>query len=135
MAKPKTTDIRAEAGFSLVELIMALIVLALGVVGLATTTIFVTRQLTLAEITTARAAAIQTVMEGIRAMPYDSIDNGGEGTIGSLAVSWTATTTSAQTKVIRLVSVGPGMVPASESSSPILSAEVADTIVYRVLRP
>lgn len=136
MAKSKTTPTRAEAGFSLVELTMALIVLAFGVVGLATTTLFITRQLTLAEVTTARAAAIQTVREGIRAMPYDSIDNGGGGTIGPLQVTWTATTTSAQTKVIRLVSVGPGMVPLSESGvSPILSNEVADTVVYRVLRP
>ena len=107
-----------------------------GVVGLATTTMFISTQLTLAEVATARASAIQTVLEGIRAMPYDSLDTGGGETIGPLTVSWTSTTTTAQTKVVQLVSVGPGLAPISEgSSSPMLSAEVVDTVVYRVLRP
>ena len=136
MPQSRTAQTRADAGFSLVELIMALIVLAFGVVGLATTTMFISTQLTLAEITTARASAIQTVMEGIRAMPYDSLDTGGGETIGPLKISWTSTTTTAQTKVVQLVSVGPGLAPMSEGySNPMLSDEVVDTVVYRVLRP
>ena len=115
---------------------MALIVLAFGVVGLATTTIFITRQLTLAEVAAARASAIQTVLEGIRAMPYDSLDTGGGKTIGPLTVTWTSTTTTAQTKLVELVSVGPGLAPISVgSSNPMLSDQVVDTVVYRVLRP
>ena len=75
---PKAGARRADAGFSLVELVMALFVLAFGVIGLATTTLFITRQLTLAEVTTSRVAAIQSVMERIRATPYDSIKAGGD---------------------------------------------------------
>ncbi len=126
---------RAKAGFSLVELVMAVFVLAFGVVGLATTTLFVTRQLTLAEVTTNRAAALQSVMERIRATPYDAIGTG-EDTIGPLVVSWTATVNTAQVKAVRIVAVGPGLAPISASqSTPVLSNSVTDTVFYRVLRP
>ena len=90
MSGPKSGDTRPRAGFSIIELVMALIVLAFGVVGLATTTLFITRQLTLAEVTTARATAARSVMERIRATPYDLIDSGGD-TIGPMVISWTVT--------------------------------------------
>jgi len=126
---------RTCAGFSLVELVMALFVLTFGVLGLATTTLFITRQLTLAEVTTARAAAVQSVMERIRATPFDSINTGGD-TIGPMAVSWSVTATTAQTKSVRIVTLGPGQVSVSGGQSiPMLSSGVADTFTYRVLRP
>ena len=126
---------RADGGFSLIELTMSLIVLAFGVVGLSTTTLFITSQLTLAEVTTARAAAVQSVWERIRATPYDSLDVGGD-TIGPLEISWTATVATAQTKVVRIVSVGPGRASRSAGNpTPMMSSVVADTVVYRVLRP
>ena len=132
---PKAGAKRADAGFSLVELVMALFVLAFGVMGLATTTLFITRQLTLAEVTTSRVAAIQSVMERIRATPYDSIKAGGD-TIGPLVVSWAPTVTTAQTKSVQIVAVGPGQASISETgSTPMLSSAVTDTVMYRVLRP
>ena len=131
----KAGDTRAEAGFSLVELVMAVVVLAFGVVGLASTTLFITRQLTLAEVTTERVTAIQSVMERLRATPYDSISEGAD-TIGPLVVSWTATVTTAQTKAVRIVTVGPGLVSLSEGQpTPMLSSAVADTVIYKVLKP
>ena len=126
---------RPDSGFSLVELIMALFVLAFGVMGLATTTLTITRQLTLAEVTTARVAAIQSVMERIRATPYDSIREGGD-TIGPLVVSWAPTVSRPQTKVIRIVAVGPGQASISVTGSiPMLSSAVVDTVMYNVLKP
>ena len=128
-------DTRAEAGFSLVELVMAVVVLAFGVVGLATTTLVITRQLTLAEVTTARVTTIQSVMERIRATSYDSLSAGGD-TIGAMVVSWTTTVNTAQDKAVRIVTVGPGQAPISATqSTPMLSSSVADTVFYRVLRP
>ena len=135
MFRSKATDTHAEAGFSLVELVMALIVLSFGVVALATTTLFITRELTLAEVTTARVIAIQSVMENIRATPYDSLD-AGEDTIGAMVVSWTATVSTAQDKAVRIVTVGPGLASISQgASTSFLSNAVADTVVYRVLKP
>ena len=120
----------SQAGFSLVELVMAIFVLAFGVVGLATTTFNVTRQLTLAEVTTARAAVVQSVMERIHATAFDSIGEGGD-TIGPMMVSWTVTDSTAQTKALRIVTVGPGRASMSQS----LSSAVSDTATYTVLRP
>ena len=135
MSRPNAGGIRPDAGFSLVELIMSLFVLAFGVMGLATTTLAITRQLTLAEVTTARVAAIQSVMERIRATPYDSIREGGD-TIGPLVVSWDPTFTTAQTKAVRIVAVGPGQASISGTGSiPMLSSVVVDTVIYKVLRP
>lgn len=133
MSGPKAGRSRADAGFSMVELIMAVFVLAFGVMGLATTTLFITRQLTLAEVTTSRVAAIQSVMERIRATPYDSIRAGGD-TIGPLMVSWTPTVTTPQTQVVSIVTVGPGQASMS-SGQAMLSSAVTDTVIYRVLKP
>ena len=128
-------DDRARGGFSLVELVMALIVLAFGVLGLATTTLLITRELTLAQATTVRTAALQSVIERIRATPYDSV-NAGADTIGPTTVSWTTSATTAQSKSVSIVSVGPGLASASASQPTLmLSNSVADTILYVVLRP
>ncbi len=126
---------RDEAGFSLVELVMAVVVLAFGVVGMATTTLFITRQLTLAEVTTARVTAIQSVMERIRTTPYDSICEGTD-TMGAIVVSWSEMAHMAQTKSVRMVTMGPGLVSMSGGqSTPMMSSTVADTVIYRMLKP
>ena len=135
MSGPESGDPRPRAGFSIIELVMALIVLAFGVVGLATTTLFITRQLTLAEVTTARSNAVRSVMERIRATPYDLIGSGGD-TIGPMTISWTVTATTPQTTTLGIVTLGPGLTSISETqSAPTLGSSIADTFVYKVLKP
>ena len=135
MSGPESRETRPRAGFSIIELVMALIVLAFGVVGLATTTLFITRQLTLAEVTTARANAARSVMERIHATPYDLIGPGADS-IGSMAVSWRVTALTPQVTTLGIVILGPGLAPMSGSqSSPMLSSAVADTLIYQVLNP
>ena len=74
-------------------------------------------------------------MERIRATPYDSIKAGGD-IIGPLVASWAPTVTTAQTKSVQIVAVGPGQASISETqSTPTLSSAVTDTVMYRVLRP
>ena len=42
----------------------------------------------------------------------------------------------AQTKSVRIVTMGPGLVSMSEGqSTPMMSSTVADTVVYRMLKP
>ena len=113
---------------------MALVVLAFGVLGMASTTLLVTRELTLAEIKTVRTAAVHSVMERIRATPFDSIDAGAD-TIGPVVVTWTSTSTSGQLKEVSIVSVGPGLVRGAGQQGLMLSDGVTDTIAYKVLRP
>jgi prepilin-type N-terminal cleavage/methylation domain-containing protein len=135
MSRPESIDRARRAGFSLIELIMSVLVLAFGVVGLATTTLFITRELTIAEVTTIRATATRSVMERLRATPYGSIASGGD-TIGPMVVSWTVTATTPQTTTLDIVTLGPGRVSASASgSAPMLSGSVADTLLFKVLKP
>ncbi len=135
MFAPDAGETSARAGFSVFELVMAIFVLAFGVLGLATTTLFVTRQLTLSEVTTARAVAMRSVMERIHATPYDSIGAGGD-TIGPMVISWSVTATTPQTTAVRIVTMGPGLASISEGrSTPMLSSAVADTLIFRVLKP
>ena len=54
-------------GFTIVEVIVAMVVLAIGVLGLAGTAAYIVRQVTLADIMTERAAALQTAVERIQA--------------------------------------------------------------------
>ena len=135
MPGPESRDTRRTAGFSLLELVMSLVVLTFGVAGLATTSLFITRQLTLAEVTTARAAATRSAMERIRSTPFDSISSGGD-TTANMKVTWTVTSTTPQTTTLDIVTLGPGLASMSPGrSTPMLSSSVEDTLVYMVLRP
>ena len=70
---------RRRGGFTFVEVIMALIVLAVGILGMAATTTHNVRQVTLSEATSKRAQALQTVIERVRAAGYDSVLHGSDG--------------------------------------------------------
>lgn len=122
---------RSRAGFTLVEVIVALIILTIGVLGLAGTTALAVRQVTLADITSERSAALQSAIEGLRRMPYADVANGSDS-IGRFDVSWTVSETQ-RTKTVRIVTVGPGL--GSGAGMPGLRGNVADTFVYRIARP
>ena len=69
-------------------------------------------------------------MERIHATVFDSISEGGD-TIGPMIVSWTVTSSTAQTKALSIVTVGPGRAYMSQG----LSSAVSDRALYNVLRP
>ena len=121
----------SRGGFSLLEVMMALFVVAFGVLGLASTTLLITRQLTMADATTGRMIALQNVLEGIHATPFDSVGTGGD-TIGPIVISWT-TTSTAQSKTVNVVSVGPGLTTGPAGT--MMSNAVADTVQYLLVRP
>lgn len=118
-------------GFTLVEVVVALIILTVGVLGLAGTTVWVVRQSTLAELSTERAAAVQTVVEQLRASDYASLTAGSDS-VGRFDVSWSVTNAS-RSKLVTLVTVGPGL--SSGSGMPSLTGSVADTFAYRIMQP
>lgn len=135
MNMKKTTNETGRAdrrsGFSLVEVIVALVILTTGVMGLAATTMYVVRQTTLADVTTERSSAVQTVLERLRATPYASLASG-DTTVGSFAIKW-AVTTGSRTKQITLISQGPGL--SSAGGVPALNGNVVDSFTYRILEP
>jgi type IV pilus modification protein PilV len=125
MTMPETD----RSGFSLVEVIVALIILTVGVLGMAATTMLVVRQTTLSEMTTERSAALQTVIERLRSEDYETLSSGAD-TVGRFDVNWSVTT-GVRTKQVEIVTVGPGLT--SASGVPTLASAVADTFEYRVM--
>jgi len=118
----------------MVEVIIAIMVLAVGVLGLAGTTAYIVRQVTLAHMMTERTAALQTVIERVQAMPFDSVGAGSDS-IGSFAVKWSATNESTWSRLVTVITVGPGVRASGSSSTPFLGPDVADTFVIRKIAP
>jgi len=120
----------SRAGFSMIEVIIALIILVVGVLGLAGTTAFIVRQITLSDLMTERSAAFQTVVDRIQSLPFDSVSSGSDS-VGIFAVSWDAVLDGAQNKIVTIVTVGPGL---GGTTVPMNDPQVTDTFQFRVLR-
>ena len=119
----------AQGGFTLVEVLVALIILTVGVLGLAGTTALAVRQVTFADVSAERAAALQSALEQLRRLPYDSVA-AGHDSIGQFRVQW-AVTAEQRSKRILVVTLGPGL--SGGGGMPGLSRNVADTFEYRIL--
>lgn len=115
-------------GFTLVELTVAVLILAIGVLGLAGTTGFVVRQTTLAEVTTERSMALQSVVESLRAQPYASLGSGST-TSGPIQVTWSVVSTGSNSTTVRVITVGQGV--RTIGGVPTLADGVADTTFIR----
>lgn len=115
----------------MVEVIVALVILAVGLLGLAATTGFVVRQTTLADATTERSTARQSVIESIRAQPFDTVAAGSR-TVGRFTVSWDVVDSGDYHKTIELVTTGQGL-RSNSSGLPSLGAGVADTVTFHLL--
>jgi type IV pilus assembly protein PilV len=130
-------DGQGRTGFSIVELVIAIVILAVGLLGLAGSTAYVIRTVTMADLNTQRAAALQTTIERLRAMPFDSIRTDADS-VGAFSVTWTSTPSgaigSAHRKQLVLVTEGPGMRAGEGSPMPVLSHQAVDTFTYVILR-
>ena len=123
---------QARAGFTMVEVIIAIIVLAFGLLGMAGTTALVVRQISLADVTTERAVALQTTLEGLQALPFDSVAAGADS-VGIFAIGWRVPAETSQWKNVEVITNGPGL--SSEGSGfPMLRGNVSDTFTYRIIR-
>lgn len=118
-----------RGGFTIVELVVSLVILTVGLLAFAGTTIVLIRQVTLAGLATERATAVQTVVERLRALPYDSIGAGSDS-LGPFRVTWTSTT-AGSSKEVRVITVGPG----ARGGGGALGSGVADTFSTRILEP
>jgi len=119
-----------DAGFTIIELIVALVILTVGLLAFAGTTVFLIRQVTVAQLTTARTMAVQSVVEEIRATPYDSVATGTRS-VGDYRVDWEAVV-EGPTKAVTIISLGPGTALGRDGA---VTAQAADTFRYRILQP
>jgi prepilin-type N-terminal cleavage/methylation domain-containing protein len=119
-----------RGGFSMVEVIIAIVILAVGVLGLAGTTAYIVRQVTLSDLMTERSAAFQTIVDRIQSLPFDNVTSGSDS-VGIFAVTWDAVLDGPQNKIVTIVTTGPGL---GGTTVPTNDPQVVDTFVFRVLR-
>ena len=105
-----------EAGVSIVEVLIALIVFTVGALSAAQHTLAARQQARAGEIITESAAAAQYQMETLRSLPHDSLDSGAD-TVWGFPISWTVSGTAP--KVVILVIERPS----------VLGGMVVDTFV------
>lgn len=126
-----SVEAHARAGFTMVEVIIAIVILTIGLLGLAGSTGYLVRTVTLGDLLTERTFASQTIIDRLQSLPYDNVVNGTD-TVGVFAVDWDAVDDGPQSKILTVVTIGPGLSPGGMGN---LAPAVADTFVFRVLRP
>jgi prepilin-type N-terminal cleavage/methylation domain-containing protein len=119
-----------RGGFSIIEVIISIVILSVGLLGTAGTTVLLVRQTTLADMTTDRSAALQSTIERLRALPFDSV-TAGYDSVGVFEVSWMVSP-DLRWKAVEIVTTGPGLV--TGGGFPTVAQSVADTFTYRILR-
>ena len=124
---------RKRSGFSLVELMVAVVILSVGVLSMAGTSIWAVRQVTLSWLTTERSVARQSAIETILAGSYANAI-GGAGTFGSFDVNWTLTDDAGKFRTLQIVTVGLGKAEGTEGMT-MFSTQVADTVFLTYASP
>jgi prepilin-type N-terminal cleavage/methylation domain-containing protein len=117
-----------RSGFSLVELIVATVILSVGILSLAGTAGWVVRQVTISKLTTERAAARQTAIEGLHATQFANLAAGAD-TTGEFTVTWAISESAGSYTSLQLVTSGLGWRNETVSFSP----GVADTITITIM--
>lgn len=119
-----------RGGFSMVEVIIAIIILAIGVLGLAGSTAYIVRQITFSDLLTERSVAFQTVIDRLQSLPYDSVENG-DDSVGVFYIRWEVTPDGGRSKMVRLWTRGPGM---ANAPVPTNNPQHIDSFDFRILR-
>jgi Tfp pilus assembly protein PilV len=115
-----------------VEVVVALLVLTVGLLGLAAGTGWVIRSVEVARIETARSAALQSGVERVRATDFDELATGSES-VGAYQVTWTEVASTNRSRLFEFEVVGPGVGPGGGTFAPI-QGDVSTSFQYRVVR-
>ena len=100
-----------KEGFTIVEVLIALVILAVGMLALATTSIFATTQVRVADLKTEQSLAVQEIVEQMRASRFTSLATRAEASAvqaGSYAVWWTVTPINGNLRRVTVFTRGPG---------------------------
>jgi prepilin-type N-terminal cleavage/methylation domain-containing protein len=123
----------ARAGFSLIEVIVAMVVLTVGLLGLAAGTGWMIRTVQFGQIESARSTALQSAVESVRAAPFASMADG-SGTYGEHAVAWTLGGGDQRSRIVQFVVSGPGRERLTGAGMPTVVPNAVDTFTYRIVR-
>jgi prepilin-type N-terminal cleavage/methylation domain-containing protein len=91
----------ARAGFSLVEVVAAIVILSFGVLGLASSSAFIAKQMTGGATHVRGAMAAQSRMELLRSQPCGTLSSGTE-TILNIQERWEVTAGQNGTRIINV---------------------------------
>lgn len=103
----------SKGGFTIVEVLIAIVILAVGMLALASTSIFATTQVRVADLKTERSLAVQQMVEQLRSIPFDSLRARTEPNaqnVGSYKVWWTLTAQNTLLTRVTLFTKGPGYI-------------------------
>jgi prepilin-type N-terminal cleavage/methylation domain-containing protein len=118
-----------RGGFTVIEVIIAMMILTIGVLGLAGTTAFFVQQVTQSDLMTERSTAFQTILDRLQSLPYDAVTSGSDS-VGIYAVQWSSVDNGSQNKTVTLITTGPG----TRGAPPVNDPQVVDTFAFRILR-
>jgi len=121
-----------SAGFSLVEVMIALVILVFGLVSLAQASVLMVNQVNVSDVRTERVVARYTAVEQLRALPFNNV-TGGTTTVGDFSMSWRVTGSTPNSRLIEMVTSGPGT--RAGTNPPVVTTGVVDTISFRIIRP
>jgi prepilin-type N-terminal cleavage/methylation domain-containing protein len=121
-------------GFSLVEVIVAMIILSVGILTMGASTGYVLNQIRAAEFRTDRMTAVHHVAERLRAVPWDDLEmECGFGPFSAddytVACSVALAPGTINLKQIQLISTGPGFTGGR------LVPAVTDTMLIALAKP
>ncbi len=118
-------------GFSLIEVTIATVVLALGMLAMAASTGYVAAEIRNATWNTQRSAAREQIVEELRSTPFNNVlTSTAARSIGRYNMTWTVVTVSQHLKRVSVMASG----PAYRMGRGPLSI-VTDTFVVNVGRP
>mgnify|MGYP000433428335 CR=1 FL=1 len=97
-------------GFTIVEVMIAMVILAVGLLALATTSIYATTQVRVADLKTEQSLAVQEVVERMHAIPFNSVtarSSSAPDTVGSFRLWWDVQQPTTYVKRVTIYTSGP----------------------------
>ena len=122
-----------SGGFSLVEVVVAILVLSFGLLAMAASTGYVATQLRSTTWDTQRNLARQQVIEQLRATVFANITQNTAGqAIGPYTVRWNVTNVSAAQRRVEIITTGPAY---RSSANRRTMSTIVDTAIVNIARP
>lgn len=123
--------ITARDGFSLIEVIVAMVILSVGLLAMGASTGYVLSQVKASELRSDRMIAVRQASEELRAIDFDDLGAACTGqtfNIGRYSVTCSVQASQLNLARVQLISTGPGF------ANRRLTASVPDTTVINIAR-
>jgi prepilin-type N-terminal cleavage/methylation domain-containing protein len=122
-----------SAGMTLIEVLVAMVIVTIGLLGMAAGTGWMIRSVDVTRLDTNRAAALQASIEAVGGLPFASVA-AGSSSQGDFDVTWSVVESAPNWKALEFVIIGPGRVPGSMGPRAEIGTSVVDTLSYRINR-